>query len=630
MASSSPGVGAFAGVDDAHPLAPYLPRLVVDWIADTPEALHREITGSVVFVDISGFTKLSERLATHGKVGAEELSETIGACFVHLLAVAYADGGGLLKFGGDALLILFSGDDHEVRACQAAVGMRRALREVGQVSALGKRVSLRMSVGIHSGHFNFFLVGDSHRELVVTGPAASTTVAMESTAEAGEILVSEATARALRPAALGEVKGEGRLVRRSPAGVGAWHASLAPVSAAMDLRGCVPLAVRESLLAGVHEPEHRRVTVAFIHFDGTDASIEVNGADATARLLDALMGGVQRCADRQGIAFLGTDIDRDGGKIILTAGAPSASEHDDLRMLLALREIMDNHQALPLRVGVHRGFVFAGDIGPHYRRTFTVMGDAVNLTARLMAKAQPGQILSTPDVLEQSGVEVETVELEPFLVKGKAKPVRAFVGRASPEARSAGTGASTALVGRVAELEPCDAATGRCRAGQGAARRAGGRAGGGEVASGRGAPGAGRRHEAAQDVVRALRVIDALLLVSPAVARALRTIEPTTADADAAQRIRDTVERLTPALAPWVPLFGMALDVSIPDTAETAQLEEQFRRPRLARSWPTCSGRCSPPRRCSPSRTRTGWTKPPQTSSVTWPAWSAVGRGSSA
>jgi class 3 adenylate cyclase len=34
---------------------------------------------------------------------------------------------------------------------------------------------------------------------------------------------------------------------------------------------------------------------------------------------------------------------------------------------------------LPIRVGVHRGSVFAGDIGPSYRRTYTVMGDAVNL-----------------------------------------------------------------------------------------------------------------------------------------------------------------------------------------------------------------------------------------------------------
>ena len=44
----------------------------------------------------------------------------------------------------------------------------------------------------------------------------------------------------------------------------------------------------------------------------------------------------------------------------------------------------------PIRIGVNRGSVFVGEVGPPYRRTFTVMGDAVNLAARLMAKAETG------------------------------------------------------------------------------------------------------------------------------------------------------------------------------------------------------------------------------------------------
>ena len=65
-------------------------------------------------------------------------------------------------------------------------------------------------------------------------------------------------------------------------------------------------------------------------------------------------------------------------------------------MLLAVREIMDAENPLPIRIGVNQGSVFVGEVGPHYRRTFTVMGDAVNLAARLMAKAAPGEILTTP------------------------------------------------------------------------------------------------------------------------------------------------------------------------------------------------------------------------------------------
>ncbi|MFL5738163.1 MAG: adenylate/guanylate cyclase domain-containing protein, partial [Actinomycetota bacterium] len=168
-------------------LRPYVPRMLIQWISEEPECTCREIEGSVVFVDISGFTKLSERLSKKGKVGAEELTDVLGACFARLLAIAYGNGGSLLKFGGDALLLLFTGDEHPVKACRAAVGMRRTLREIGRLESLGVKANLRMSVGVHSGTFSFFLVGDSHRELIVTGPAATETVTMEGTAVAGEI-----------------------------------------------------------------------------------------------------------------------------------------------------------------------------------------------------------------------------------------------------------------------------------------------------------------------------------------------------------------------------------------------------------------------------------------------------------
>jgi hypothetical protein len=75
---------------------PYLPSIVRHWDEETPGALHRSIQGSMVFVDISGFTKMSERLARHGKVGAEELTHVIGTTFGALLPAAYAYGANLL------------------------------------------------------------------------------------------------------------------------------------------------------------------------------------------------------------------------------------------------------------------------------------------------------------------------------------------------------------------------------------------------------------------------------------------------------------------------------------------------------------------------------------------------------
>ena len=69
-------------------------------------------------------------------------------------------------------------------------------------------------------------------------------------------------------------------------------------------------------------------------------------------------------------------------------------------MLLALRQVMSGGPALPTSVGVTWGRVFAGEVGTPYRRTYTVMGDTVNLAARLMARAPAGEIYATAEVVE--------------------------------------------------------------------------------------------------------------------------------------------------------------------------------------------------------------------------------------
>ena len=103
------------------PYEPYVPQLLLDW----PESVsHRQIEGSLVHVDISGFTAMSERLARKGKVGAEEVSMVLNNTFTELLTIAGELGGDLLKFGGDALLLLFRDEGHAVRAVRASALMR--------------------------------------------------------------------------------------------------------------------------------------------------------------------------------------------------------------------------------------------------------------------------------------------------------------------------------------------------------------------------------------------------------------------------------------------------------------------------------------------------------------------------
>ena len=137
----------------------------------------------------------------------------MNATFAALLGVAYAQGGGLLKFGGDALLLLYEGDEHAARAARAAFEMRRTLRAIGRPEDLcrsrpaedARRAPLR-PLSVLPGR------GSRIASCSSAGPAATQTVEMEATSEAGEILVSAETAGALGDGLAR--RGEGR---RSPA-----------------------------------------------------------------------------------------------------------------------------------------------------------------------------------------------------------------------------------------------------------------------------------------------------------------------------------------------------------------------------------------------------------------------------
>jgi class 3 adenylate cyclase/tetratricopeptide (TPR) repeat protein len=403
-----------------------------EWELDAPRARWRELDATCCFVDISGFTALSERLAKRGRIGAEELTEVLNHVFSRMLDVAYSKGGALLKFGGDALLLAYTGDDHPRLAAEGAVAMRAALREARTLPTSVGRVNLKMSVGVHTGSFHLFRVGMSHRELLITGPAASETTRMEATADAGEIVVSTETAQRLPKGAVGQPKGDGHLLRWRRVveeGPGPIEARTVPDRA---VESSVPVALRLRLAQRGGEAEHRLASVGFVKFMGTDDLIASDGPAATADALDAIVQSVQYAADREGVTFLASDIDANGGKIILVTGVPATQEDDEGRMLRAARTVMDHPLPLPVRIGVNRGHVFSGDIGTPYRRTFTIMGDTVNLAARLMAAAKPGEIYATGAVLDQSRTQFATEALEPFYVKGKSEPVQAYqVGQAT-------------------------------------------------------------------------------------------------------------------------------------------------------------------------------------------------------
>ena len=139
------------------------------------------------------------------------------------------------------------------------------------------------------------------------------------------------------------------------------------------------------------------------------------------------MRAIQEAALRYEVPFYETDVGKSSVKALLTAGAPSSTGHDEERMLRTLREIMEQDGLVPMRIGVNTGKVFTGDFGPPYRRAYRVFGDAINTAARVMSKADAGQILSTEIVLNRSRTIFDVTPIPPFAAKGKSEPVKASI-----------------------------------------------------------------------------------------------------------------------------------------------------------------------------------------------------------
>jgi class 3 adenylate cyclase/tetratricopeptide (TPR) repeat protein len=567
--------------NSAADLVSFVPRLTIEWLRSTPEQRWLEVDGTLAFVDISGFTAMSEQLSSLGKAGAEEVTEVMDATFSALLDRAYELGGGLLKFGGDALLLLYQGEEHAARAARAAFEMRTTLHAIGRPRTSAGTVQLRMHAGLHSGRFQFFLVGASHRELLVTGPAATRTVEMEAASGAGEILVSPETASDLDPSTIGGEKGPGRLLQAPPEVTGTLEPL--PDVDGVPIELAVPTPLRAQLLeVGPFEGEHRHAAIAFVRYTGTDEIIATEGPIAAAEAIELLARTIEQAADDHEVTFLESDVDRDGGRIILVAGAPQTFGDDEERMLRAVRTIVDAGLPFPVHIGVSGGRVFTGQVGAPFRRTYTILGDTAALAARLMAKAPEDEIWVAASAYERGGGRFAAQELEPLQLKGKSEPQRAFVlGELRPEATDeADGGEKLPFVDRERERAVLGAAVQPVRMGFGT------------MVELIGEPGIGKSRLAdelrencadMEQITLRCQQYESSTAYHP-FRPFLRSLLDVELDRGGEHNRTVLSERLTTIdseLVPWAPLLGAPLDVQVETTPEVDDLDPSFRRARL-------------------------------------------------
>src|SRR4051812_20487980 len=203
--------------------------------------------------------------------------------------------------------------------------------------------------------------------------------------------------------------------------------------------------------------ERRQVTVLFADLSGYTAVSEHMDPERVKALVDSALHRLAQEVER-----FGGSVDKFiGDNVMALFGAPVAHEDDAERAVragLGMQEAMteineglrESHGvAISLRVGVNTGEVVAGAVGDGY----TVVGDTVNVAARLQSAAGRGTVTVGERTMRASAHAIAYTELEPLTLKGKGEPVRAWEATAvaaEPGLRAGRTGSP--LVGRSHEL----------------------------------------------------------------------------------------------------------------------------------------------------------------------------------
>ncbi|NDJ79085.1 MAG: AAA family ATPase, partial [Chloroflexi bacterium] len=546
-----------------------------------------------LFADVSGFTALSEALGQAGRAGTEELTQILNAYFETMIDVIRSYGGIVAQFGGDALTALFPYISHTRqattrRAIQCGLDMQANMDRYQAIETSAGTFTLTMKAGVGGGTYLLTTVGTPAVGLktVIAGRALDYCAEAEHKADQGEVVVHNYllpfAGRLRSSSERGKFTLVGRLMHR------ALENPLPPLERDLtDAERATFSAFLHPIIARRHTRgqsgfinEHRKVTVLFVKFGGFDYDRDRQVGAKLQTYFSSVMAIIQRYD-----GYLNKiDMGDKGSKYMVLFGAPVAHEDDEeraLRCALELRHL----SSVPATIGVNTGFAYCGLVGSEVRQEYTVMGDAVNLAARMMQAADDGQILASDNTYRQAATSFDWDSLESVTVKGKTDPVPVYALR-NVRGRSIVTTQemdyTLPMVGRAAEMQQVSDRLDLVMRHQG------------QIIGITAEAGMGKSRLAAEIVRRATERglfraggecesygTSTSYLVWHHIWRTLFGFDPALPTATQLLRLEERLSAIDPALGRRLPLLGPVLNLTIEDNELTAGLDAKLRKSSL-------------------------------------------------
>ncbi|MCI0647965.1 MAG: AAA family ATPase, partial [Chloroflexi bacterium] len=431
------------------------------------DSLPDRTSGAALFADISGFTPLTNALVEElgPQRGPEELTRQLNRIYSALIAEVHRYRGSVIGFSGDAIMCWFEGQPAATsRATACALEMQQVLGRLGDgVTPLGTAVPLAVKVAVTAGTGRRFLVGDPAVQQieVVAGEVVNRAAAAEKVLQRGEVAVGaeilsrfgdQAAAQEWRVDDQGEyfaiVEGLAQPVPAAP-----WPQVAEPAEAVVHNWVLKP--VVERWRQGHFSIAQLRLCVPlFLKFSG----INYEADDQAGQKLDSYIRWVQGIMARYEGHLIQLTLGDKGSYLYAVFGALLSHEDNAARAVATALELQKATGEFPFitarQIGLSQGQLYTGTSGSPDQYTFCALGSEVNIAARLMSKAEAGQILATPHIIK-SATQYHFQPLGAIPVKGLAKPLPVFAVQEGEQRTVAAAAERRRLpmVGRKAELE---------------------------------------------------------------------------------------------------------------------------------------------------------------------------------